>query len=199
MAFIESQLLTRVAYGFTGGPTWLTTRNELNSGIVARNAERSLPLYVYSAPYRNIQAGHIASVIAAYNACLGGVHSFRFKDHQDYQGTAEVLGLGTGAAGQTLQLVKTYTFGSTSLVRTIKKPVTGTVSLFEDGTPLASTVNTTTGVVTFTATAASPSKTITATYEFDVPVMFTNDDLQFSFNEYNAHTAEINLKEDRSA
>lgn len=196
MSFIESRLLTRVAYGFTPTPTWNTTAVPLYSGFVSRNAERSLPLYLFTAPYINIQPEHRVLVINAFHAAMGRLHGFRFKDHTDFEGTTEVLGTAVGGADETMQLIKTYTFGSESVARTIKKPVTGTVSLFEDGSPLASSVDTTTGIVTFTSTVG---KVITATYEFDVPVMFMDDDLQISFVEKNAHSAEVNLKEDLSA
>lgn len=196
MAFIEDRLLTRVAYGFTGGPTFLTITAELYSGITARNAERSTPLYVFNAPYGNIQAEHLSVVVAAFNACLGRLHSFRFKDHADYQLTGEVIGTSDGSTDETMQLTKAYTFDTTTTTRTIKKPVSGTVVLLQDGAALSSTVDTTTGIVTFTSTAG---KVITATCEFDVPVMFMNDDLQFSINELNAHSSEINLKEDLGA
>ena len=199
MAFIEERLLNRIAYGFTGGPSFLTTKVSLLSGRVARNAERSQPLYVFNAPYGAIQQEHFDLVVSSFNACLGGLHSFRFRDKTDHTGTTETIGTSTGGADQELQLIKTYTFGGQSTVRTIKKPVAGTVSIFEDGTPLASTVDTTTGIVTFTGNLTSPLGVITATYEFDVPVMFMDDDLQFSIVELNAMSAEINLREDLSA
>ena len=196
MSFIETQLLNRIAYGFTGGPTFSTTKVPLFSGIVATNAERSQPLYIFNAPFSAIQPEHHAQVIAAFNACLGGAHSFRFKDKADFELTTEVIGTAVGGADETMQLIKTYTFGSQSTVRTIKKPVVGTVSMFEDGAPLAATVDTTTGIVTFTSTAA---KVITATCEFDVPVMFMDDDLQFSYVELRALSGEVNLQEDLKA
>jgi len=197
MAFIETALLDRVAYGFTGGPTFATTRVELFSGIMARNAERSLPLYRYSAPYDAIETSNHDLIIAAFNACLGGLHGFRFKDRADYQLVDEVLG--TSAGGQeTMQLVKTYSFGGTDLVRTIKKPVTGTITLEEDGSSLAiDSIDTTTGEVTFTPAGAG--KVITASGEFDVPVMFAEDMLQFDFVNWEAHSTDIVLIEDLSA
>lgn len=194
--FIESRLLNRVAYGFTEHINYLTTRVPLVSGIVATNAERSQPLHTYNAPYSAIQPAHHALVVAAFNACLAGAHSFRFKSKADYQLTTETIGTAVGGADETMQLIKTSPFGGQSTVRTIKKPVTGTVSLFEDGSPLASSVDTTTGIVTFTSTAG---KVITATCEFDVPVMFTDDDLQFSIIELSALSADINLMEDLKA
>lgn len=194
--FIEDRLLTRVAYGFSRGPGFLTTAVTLHSGRVARNAERSTPLFRYSAPYKNLKPQHLILVETAFMACLGRLHGFRFKDHVDYQASVENIGTSDGSTDETMQLIKTYTFGSESTVRAIKKPVAGTVSLFEDGVPLASSVDTTTGVVTFTS---SVGKVITATFEFDVPVMFVDDDLQFNLVNLSAHSGEINLMEDLTA
>ena len=196
MAFIETQLLDRVAYGFSGGPTFSTTRVKLFSGIVSRNAERSRPLHVYNAPYDAIHTDDHDIVLAAFNACQGGLHGFRFKDRADFTGTTETLGTALGGADETMQLIKTYTFGSESTERTIKKPVTGTVNLFEDAVPLASAVDTTTGIVTFTSTVG---KVISATFEFDVPVMFDSDRMDFNFVNWAAHSTDIDLREDLSA
>lgn len=196
MAFIEERLLDKVTYGFSSGPGYLTTRVALYSGIVARNAERSLPLFLYNAPYQAIDPDDRGVVVAAFHACLGGLHGFRFKDWGDYELDAEVLGTAVGGAGETMQLIKTYSLGGTDLVRTIKKPVTGTIQLYENGTPLASTIDTTTGIVTFTSTAG---QVITADVEFDVPVMFANDSMEFNYINYAHHSVDIDLMEDLKA
>jgi uncharacterized protein (TIGR02217 family) len=195
MAFIESQLLFKVSYGLASEPSFVITRVALFSGIVARNAETSLPLFRFDAPYQSIGEADHAVLYAAFIACKAGLHGFRFKDWADYQLTAEVIGTAAGGADETMQLIKTYTFGSEDTERNIKKP-TGQVSLFEDGAPLASTTDTTTGIVTFTSSAG---KVITATGEFDVPVMFMNDTFQSNFNQWQAHSTDVNLLEDRSA
>jgi len=196
MSFIETALLDRVTYGFTGGPTWNTTRVGLFSGIVARNAERLLPLYRFNAPYENIQQEHHDTVIETYMACRGGLHGFRFKDWADYAMTAAILGTALGGVDETMQLTKTYTFGGIDTIRIIKKPVTGTVQLYEDAVALASTVDTTTGIVTFTSTTG---KVITADCEFDVPVIFSGDTLGFNFANYRTHSIDIDLEEDLTA
>jgi len=196
MAFIESRLLDRVAYGFTGGDTFLTTRVPLLSGHVARNAERILPLFRGSAPYESIEDADRAEVINVFNVCVPGPHSFRFKNWQNYQGTLEVIGTAVGGVDETMQLIKTYTLVGQSTIRNIVKPVTDTTTLFEDGVPLAFTIDTTTGIVTFTSTAG---KVITATYEFDIPVMFDTDDLPFSIVNWAASSADIDLMEDLRA
>jgi len=191
--FIESRILDKVTYGFSGGPTFTVTRVALFSGIVARNAERMRPKYRYRAPYEHIQQVDHDAVIQAFMATMGPLYGFRFKDWADYEATGEVLGTAAGGAGETMQLVKAYDFGSGTLSRTIKKPVTGTVQLYEDAVALASTVNTTTGIVTFTSTAG---KVITADFEFDVPVMFDSETMEFNFASYRTHSTDIDLVED---
>jgi uncharacterized protein (TIGR02217 family) len=198
--FIEERLLDCVAYGTSGGPTWLTRRVALKSGIVRRNPRRSRPRYVFNLIYRNIQPEHHVEVINAFNACMGGVHSFRLKDWADFEATDELLDvLGTGAP-QSVQLTKTYEFGGQAISRPIRKPVDGTVTLTADGAPLAATIDEETGVATFTAGSGD---ILRWSGEFDVPVMFTDDELSFSNEDRGAAglflTADVTLEEDTDA
>lgn len=194
--FIEERLLYKISFGFEGGATYLTTVVELNSGYTARNAERSLPLHRFKVPFDGLTDENRALVVAAFNACKGRLHSFRFKDKADYSATSEVLGTATGDTDETMQLIKTYSFGTGSTVRNIAKPVAGTVQLYEDGVPLSSSVDTTTGIVTFTS---SVGKEITADFEFDVPVRFEDDALALLLFNKSAHSVDINLVEDLAA
>ena len=195
MSFIDSRLLDRIAYGFKGGPTFSTTKVRLLSGRTKRNAERSLPLHRYTAPYDKISTEDHDTVLAAYMACIGSVHSFRFLDRSDYILDDVIIGTAVGGAGETMQLIKPYTFGSQTLNRNITKPVTG-ITLTEDDVSLAHTLNTSTGIVTFTSTAA---KVIRATGTFDVPVYFDEDSMDFSYDNWAAHSTDIILLEDFSA
>lgn len=191
--FIEQRLLDRISFGFEPSPSYLTTVVPLNSGITARNAERSLPLHRYKVPYDALDNDDRAIIIAAFHVCKGRLHSFRFKDTAEYTATGEIIGTAVGGADETMQLIKTYTFGSESTVRNIIKPVAGSVQLYEDGTPLSSSVDTTTGIVTFTSTAG---REITASFQFDVPVRFEDDTLALLFFNKAAHSTDINLVED---
>lgn len=195
MSFIDSRLLDQLALGFTGGPTYLTTRVPLTSGKTARNAERSLPLYRFTAGYDRISRANHDLIIAAFNACLGGLHAFRFKDRADYQLDDVVIGTAVGGADETMQLVKPYTFGTETLERVITKPVSG-ITLTEDDVALAHTIDLATGIVTFTSTAG---KVIRATGEFDVPVYFAEDLLAFTYQNLVAHSAQLVLEEDTTA
>lgn len=221
MAYRDERLLELVGYGFSGGPTFSTTRVELVSGHERRNAERGRPRYRYSAPFDAIDTDHQDLVIAAYIANLGPVHSFRFKDWADYTLDAEELGTAAGTVDETMQLVKNYTFGDPAapgffwtVTRPITKPVDSTrftkangyvadavaLSLTEDTgggpTPLAFTCDYVTGIVTFTATAGAK---IQASGEFDTPVHFDDDTLDFTFQNWRAHSTEIVLVEDFGA
>lgn len=202
MAFIEQRLMDCVSYGTRGGPTWLTRKVQLRSGIVRRNAMRSRPVYRYNVIYKNVLQADHSLIVDAFNACMGGVHGFRLKDPADYQADAvELDTVGTGAP-QVLQLRKLYTWGPQTVVRPIKKPVDGTVKLTANLAPISSVTDPTTGLVTFTAPAGH---VVRWSGEFDVPVMFEDDELSFSIEDRSGGeegyflTANVGLLEDLSA
>jgi uncharacterized protein (TIGR02217 family) len=197
MAFVEERFLDCVSYGTVGGPTWLTRKVGLRSGIIRRNPLRSRPLYRFNIIYKNLLPEDHAEVIGAFNACFGGVHSFRLKDWSDFEATDELLSvLGTGSS-QTLQLTKIYSFGNINISRPIRKPVAGTVVITDDNVPIAATVDYTTGMATFTASSGG---ILRWSGEFDVPVMFEDDQLSFSIDNRSAQgfflTSDVALMED---
>lgn len=200
MSFIEQRLLDCVAYGTECGPTWATRKVSLKSGIVRRNPARSRPLYRGAVIYNNLDASDHAGVMQAYNACYGGVHSFRLKDWSDFTATNEVLStLGTGSS-QSLQLTKAYIFGTESVSRPIRKPVVGTVTMTHNNVALTASIDYTTGIATFTTTAGH---VIRWSGEFDVPVMFEDDSLMFAAVNRNSEglvlTSDVSLIEDLAA
>lgn len=176
MAFLEKRLLDCVAYGTQGGPTWVTRKIGLTSGIVRRNAMRSRPLYRFVVLYENLNPEDHQSVISAFNACRGGVFGFRLKDWSDFTATNQFLTTGTGSA-QSVQLAKIYEFSTQNVSRPIRKPVTGTVTLTQNGSPLSASIDYTTGMASFTATMGN---IVRWSGEFDVPVTFDDDELMFS-------------------
>lgn len=199
MAFIEQRLLDCVSYGTQGGPTWSTRRIGLKSGIVRRNPYRSRPLYRFQILYRNLNPEHYTEIINAFNAVMGGVHGFRIKDWSDFQAEDEYVTVGTGAP-QQVQLAKLYEFGAQNVSRPIRKPVSGTVTMTADGLPQAASIDYSTGIATFTA----PSGDIVRwSGEFDVPVMFENDELSLSIDNRGRLglflTSDVSLLEDLSA
>jgi uncharacterized protein (TIGR02217 family) len=73
-------------------------------------------------------------------------------------------------------------------VRTITKPVAGTLKVHLDGIEQASgwLVDTTTGLVTF-STAPALDVDVTADFEFDVPVRFDTDHMAVTIETYRLH------------
>ena len=169
--FNETRLLDSVAYGSEFGQEFSTNIVQLRSGFERRNINWSAPLAKYSVIYGALLEEDHILVRNAHMSCFGSAIGFRFKDELDYTATDEPIGVGTGSS-QSLQLTKTYSFGPLDLVRDIKKPVSATI--FADGVEISSTLDTTTGIVTFTATVSTD---ITWSGEFDVPVRFDSDRL----------------------
>ena len=184
MAFHEVRFPDDISRGARGGPERRTQIVELASGDEERNASWANSRRRYDVAYGIRRADDLAAVVAFFEARNGRLHGFRFKDWGDHKsclpsGTTapidQAIGTGDGAT-TTFQLVKRYASGNQTWVRTITKPVAGSVAIALNSAPQASgwSVHTTTGLITF-AGAPSAGATITAGFEFDVPVRFDTD------------------------
>lgn len=173
--FNETRLLDDVAYGSQFGHEFNTRITTLRSGHERRTAAWSRPLGRYSLSYDVLEPDGHQKVLGAHMACMGSLIAFRFKDWTDFQAEQELIGVGTGAI-HTYQLIKAYHFGPLRVERLISKPVAGMVEVFEGGELLPATIDYTTGQVTLSAPPGSP---ITWSGEFDVPVRFESDRLDF--------------------
>ena len=129
----------------------------------------------------------IDELIAFFRARRGKAYGIRFKDWTDHKATGQLLGIGDDALTQ-FQLVKHYPSGSVIEVRTITKPVAGTVKVYLDEVEQLSgwSVDTTTGLVTF-STAPAMGVEVTADFEFDVPVRFDTDHMAVTIETYRLH------------
>jgi uncharacterized protein (TIGR02217 family) len=184
MAFHETRFPDNISRGARGGPERRTQIVELASGDEERNASWANSRRRYDVAYGIRKADDLAAVIAFFEARGGRLYGFRFKDWSDYKSalpsvaisrTDQSLGTGTGAATQ-FQLVKRYTSGAQTWTRTITKPVAGTFLVALNGVnqPTGWTVNTTTGIISFTV-APGIGIAVTAGFEFDVPVRFDSE------------------------
>ncbi len=191
MAFHEVRFPDDISRGARGGPERRTQIVELASGDEERNASWANSRRRYDAAYGIRRADDLAAVVAFFEARNGRLYGFRFKDWADYKSclpsqtpaaTDQVIGTGDGTTTQ-FQLVKVYSSGSQTWTRTITKPVAGTVLVAIDGAEQTTgrSVDTTTGLVTFT-TAPASGAAITAGFEFDVPVRFDTDTLDVTLD-----------------
>lgn len=191
MAFHEVRFPDNISRGARGGPERRTQIVELASGDEERNASWANSRRRYDVAYGIRRADDLAVVVAFFEARNGRLHGFRYKDWADYKSappsqaitaTDQQIGTGTGSQ-QTFQLGKRYTSGAQTWVRTIAKPVTGTVRVALGMVEQMSgwTLDTTTGVVTFT-TAPAGGVIVRAGFEFDVPVRFDSDTLDVTLD-----------------
>ena len=183
VTFIESpRFPDDIAEGSSGGPNWKTDIFESNDGTEVRNQVWEKVRHAYDVSYGIRDKSAMDIVRAFFFDVRGRAFGFRFKDWSDYELAAEPIGTGDGT---TLAFKITKSYGANNpYVRRIFKPVAGTLVVYVDSvvTPSANyTVDTTTGIITFTAgNAPALSKVVSVDCEFDVPVRFDTDVLASS-------------------
>ncbi|MEN6541996.1 DUF2460 domain-containing protein [Parvibaculum sp.] len=196
MAFHEIRFPTNIAFGATGGPERRTEIVTLGSGAEERNSPWAHSRRRYNAGLGLRSLDDVHELIGFFEARHGRLYGFRWKDRADCKSCApgavasatdQMIGTGDGAT-RTFQLAKTYTSGGIVYERPIIKPVAGSVSVAVDGTAMAGaafSVDTTTGVVSFTVAPAFGA-VVTAGFEFDVPVRFDTDFLEINLAAFEA-------------
>jgi len=185
MAFVETRFPTDIAYGSAGGPEYFTDIVITHGGYEQRNANWSQARARYNVAHGVKTQVQLDALIAFFRARKGQADGFRFKDWSDYKVTGQVIGTGNGS-NKIFYLVKTYVSGGITETRNVTKPVSGTVKLYLAGVLQsggAYTLDTTTGKVEF-VTAPGNTVSVTADFEFDVPVRFATDRLSASLDSY---------------
>lgn len=187
--FHEVRFPLDVALGSRGGPTRRTEIVTLASGREHRNARwaQSRRRWEAGLGVRTLDA--LDAVIAFFEERRGRLIGFRLHDRTDWKSCApsaqpaatdQAIGTGDGAR-VAFQLTKTYGGAHLPYVRTIAKPVAGSVLVAVDGVALAEgvgfSVDATTGAVTL-ATPPAPGAPVTAGFAFDTPARFDTDALE---------------------
>ncbi|SDW95201.1 DUF2460 domain-containing protein [Lysobacter enzymogenes] len=192
MAYIPTRLSKCVAYGFSGGPEYLTEIITLDNGREQRNQRWLYPRHKYSAEYLNLSVEAQEEILAAFHAARGRLHAFRFKDWNDYAAKAEPLAPAIGTSNP-VQLVKTYALGAQATTRPIQAPVSAVVR--RDGVAVSGSLDLQTGL--FTPAAPWVAGAYNWGGEFDVWVRFDSDYNAFAIGAPNARTADVTLIEVR--
>ena len=183
MAFHEAQFPMKLALGATGGPEWRTDVITLASGREVRNAPWARGRRRWSVGSAITTLADMQELVTFFEARAGRLHGFRFRDPVDHlscaPGQAVAFGdqsIGTGdGQTRTFQLQKTQN----DTLRVITKPVSGSVQIGINGTPLEAgwSVDITTGEVTFELPPLVADQ-ITAGFAFDCAVRFDDDQIQ---------------------
>ncbi len=191
MAFHEVRFPTNLSKGAVGGPERRTDVVTLASGFEERNSRWANSRRNYNAGYGVRSVDDLHAVLAFFEERRGRLHAFRWRDHADYRSgpparaplaNDQVIGTGNGSIA-VFQLLKTYGNTYAPYQRAIRKPVAGSVRIAVAGVTKTEgthfTVDHTLGAVTFLAgSIPAVSATITAGFEFDVPVRFDTDRIE---------------------
>lgn len=173
-----------------GGPGYQTDVITMDSRQDRRVQRSQNPERSYLVRFDANSPEQVRQVLDFYVARGGLANSFNYFDPRDHHSAATAgqikfaddvvlpsdqnIGVGDGTT-TTFQLVKRYQDGGGSHVRSIRKPISGTIRVAVDGVEktigVDFTVNVTTGVVTFMS-APSAAAVITAGFKFYVPVFF---------------------------
>lgn len=196
MAFHEVRLPARLAFGSTGGVERRTEIVTLGSGFERRSSPwaQGRRRYLIGANLRALD--DMAALTAFFEARRGPLYGFRFRDFADFKScipsvdvTPHDQGLGVGDGARTeFPLIKRYGDGEDAPERRIHKPVEGTVRIAVDLVeldPTAWVIDPATGVVTFLSPPADGA-TVTAGFEFDVPVRFDADRIDVTLESFTA-------------
>ena len=207
--FIETpRFPDNISANSRGGPGWATTVVETDSGDERRNQRWSYPRHKFDVAYGIKTIAGLETLLSFFHVVAGKAIGFRYKDWLDFKSCARaaspaatdcVIGTGTGALA-TFQLLKTYTQGAYTRSRKILKPIASTVLIAVAGTTKTLTthytLDATTGIVTFTAgNIPTAGQSVTAGFEFDVPVRFDTDELEVNLQYYAAGSAQVPLIE----
>lgn len=202
MTFHDVRLPEEIEQGSIGGPRFKTTVLSLQSGFEKLNRDWLDTRGSWDLAYGvlKVQDDGISDLVIEdlqnfFYARAGRAHSFRFKDWMDYQigrdvATGQFIGLGDGAT-VAFQFFKRYSSGGIDHDRVAQKLVSGTISIWDEGSLQADpgdyTVNLNTGLITFAVaplstggSGAGGAHIISGKTEFDNHVRFDTDALDLN-------------------
>ncbi len=197
MAFHEIRFPANLSFGSVGGPERRTEVVTLANGFEERNTPwaHSRRRYEAGAGLRTLD--DIETLIAFFEARGGRMHGFRWKDWSDYKSCPpsrhpspldQVIGRGDGVTTRFF-LSKTYRSGEQTYTRPVTKPVLGTVHVAVARDPKVYeqefTIDLATGEILF-AVPPDIGVSVSAGFEFDVPVRFDTDRIMTSVASFQA-------------
>jgi len=175
--------------GISGGPMFSTQITTLASGKEVRVQQWSRARRKFTFSFGGRPNTDIDRLREFYVLRCGPAYGFRMKDWSDYKVTD--ASLTNPYPSNTAQLIKTYSDSAANATRIINKPVAGTVTIKKNGVNFPSsgnwTLDTTTGIVTFTSTPLNTDVFLWSG-EFDVPVRFSNDQFSVEQNSPTNHS-----------
>lgn len=197
MSFHDVVFPAALSFGSSGGPERRTEVVTLSSGFEERNASWAHSRRRYDAGLGLRSLDDVHEVIAFFEARLGMLHAFRWKDWADFKSCRpsetvsafdQPLGVGDGER-KVFALSRTYASGGVEYQRPVKKPRAGSVVVGVNGRQAVSgedfSVDHQTGEVRFVSSPGA-GEVLTAGFEFHVPVRFDTDRIEINLSAFEA-------------
>ncbi len=191
MPFFECEFPRDIAFQAQGGPGFSTQINEGFSGYEQRNRNWAFALAKFKISLDHKPLAYFQEVYDFWLNVGGKADAFRFFDPKDFCAVNQLCSpvLDSPYTGCLFQLQNTYRAGPRSYTKTVVKPITGAVEMFDGSycqatvtvevagaTVYGWTLDATTGLLTL---ASSPGDSpVTWTGQFHIPVRFDTDDCQ---------------------
>lgn len=198
-AFHEVLFPLDIALKSVGGPERRTEIVTFGSGREHRNARWAHSRRRFDAGYGVKTFDALQTVVGFFEERRGQLHGFRWRDRLDHSSALPAVAItpfdqsiGTGNGSQTqFQLTKSYGGVHAVYARPIAKPVAGSVRVAVGGIEKVNGVDficdPVTGIVTFlSGHVPGASASVTAGFQFDVPVRFDTDYLEVDLSAFEA-------------
>jgi len=173
-AFDDVLFPLAIGRGASVEPGFSTAIVTTGSGHEQRNADWASARLRFDAGPGLRSEEDIRTLLAFFRARRGAAKAFRFRDPLDHSATSELLGVGDGVQTR-FALVKHYGSGDEAEVRTITRPVAGSVSVTLNAVA-ASGWTLDVHHIEFDAPPVAGAL-VAASFTFDVPVRFAEDRL----------------------
>lgn len=181
------------SYGAVRSPTWggLLIQTAA-SGLEARMQQWSAPKWEWTLAFNYLRMygsfAEFQTLIGFYNQTFGGLTSFFFRDEHDNSTHGEPIGVGTGSQtqfqlqrnlGGSIEPIYGVDIRGTAAYGAYQRPAAVTFQAYVSASPASATVNTDTGVVTFSS-APGLGATLTADFSYLFRCRFAEQRMDFT-------------------
>ena len=163
-----------------GGPTFDTQIVQSIAGLESRYANFTSALHKYHIKNCKLSPDELSELYSFFLNCKGAAYGFRMKDYADYQGVNQLIEQDQDDKS-LYYLYKIYSYQERLYRRRIVKPIKGSVAIFLNNNKIPASIDYSIGTVKMPFELA-PQQTVTANFEFDLPVRFCADSLLYTYD-----------------
>lgn len=177
-SYNEARLPENFCLRASGGPFFSTALVETSGGFEQRNINWHQARMRYNLAPAIRSKEDLEFILGFFKVHYGRAFGFRFKDWADFNLAKGEIAIADGNTS-SFQITKYYQVGDMKYIRTINKPINGTVKVYVADRLINTLVNYNSGKVEF-GNAPKVGSKIEVECEFDVHVRFDSDEMMLS-------------------